>query len=265
MKRYLLLGGALVLVVIGARMVKGMQESSPGTPAPPPASRPLAGGNAARVNADLSPIPIVADPLAAGTYRLQGLVLGAGDLPVEGAAVTLEASAPRTARTDRGGAFAFDGLPPGLYRLEARQGGQVAGPVTAALREGTGPVTLRLRPAAVVEVEVVDARTRQGLPGATVELRGESALSASGGAGGKARFEGVRSGRYALKAAAPGHAPALKPLVVGDSSELERVTMELGTGAAASGEVRDDRGRPVAGIPVVAELASTLVSISDAH
>ena len=266
-RRNLLIGAALILAIIGARVVKscqarGPEHSASSTPSPP---RAPAGSSLTRMRADVAPIPVESDPSPAGALRLQGLVLRSDGAPAAGAVVSLGTTPPRTARADQRGSFGFDKLAPGPYRLEARGGSTVGGPITIQLSERTGQVTLRLKPAAAVEATTVDAHTHQVVAGAGLELRGDGVLTAATGPDGKAKFEGIRPGKYVVKASAPGHSPVLQSLTVADASVVERVTLELGNGAAASGEVRDAHGKPVAGIAVVAELTSTLVSLADAR
>jgi protocatechuate 3,4-dioxygenase beta subunit len=267
-RRTLLIGALLIFAILGARVVKGCQARDPertGASAAPASPRSVAGGNVARLRADVAPIPVEADPSPAGALRLRGLVLGVDERPAEGAVVSLGTTPPRTARTDRAGSFAFDKLAPGPYRLAARGGGAVGGPLTLQLNERSGPVTLRLKSAAAVEATAIDARSRKAVSGAALELRGDDVQTATTGPDGKLRFEGVRPGKYVVKASAPEHSPVLRSLTVADASAVERVTLELGSGASASGEVRDARGQPVPGIPVVAELTSTLVSLAEAR
>lgn len=266
-RRNLLIGAAVVFAVGGARLVRGWRVDGPehpGSPTPSP-PRPQAPGTLARMRADVAPIRLEADPSPAGALHLQGLVLGSDDAPAGEAVVSLGTTPPRITRTDKAGSFDFDKLVAGPYRLEARGRGTAGGPVAVHLDERSGPVTLRLRPAASVEATAVDARTHKALSAAVLELRGDEVLSAPADESGTARFEGIRPGKYVVKASAHGHSPVLHALSVADASVLERVTLELGSGAAASGEVRDARGQPVAGIPVVAELSSAMVALADAR
>jgi hypothetical protein len=237
-RRNLLIGAVMILGIIGARAVKGCQARGadhPGSSTSSPPRSPAV-SSATRMRGDVTPIPMESDPSPAGVLRLQGLVLGSDGHPAEGAVVSLGTTPPRTARSDKGGSFAFDKLAPGPYRLEARSGGAVGGPVTIQLGEHSRQVTLRLSPAAAVEATAVDARTHAVVSGAALELRGDDVLTAATGPDGKARFEGIRSGKYVVKASAPGHSPVLQSLTVADASLVERVTLELGNGAAASGE-----------------------------
>ncbi|MEO7735560.1 MAG: carboxypeptidase-like regulatory domain-containing protein, partial [Kofleriaceae bacterium] len=200
-KRNLWIGAVVIVAVSGARVVKGYRahEPEPGGSSTSSPSNP-AGGTLARMRADVAPIPLESDPSPAGALLLQGLVLGSDDLPAEGAVVSLATTPPRTARTDKGGSFEFDRLVTGPYRLEARGRGAAGGPITVQLDDSSGPVTLHLRPAASVEVAAVDARSHQALAGALVELRGDDVLSAPADRGGKATFEGIRPGKYVVKA-----------------------------------------------------------------
>lgn len=224
------------------------------------------GAPVARARAESAPIALVAEPDALGSLRLQGMVLDANDQPAAGAVVRVDSAPPRSVTTEKDGSFTFSGLLPRVYRLEARLGAQVALPAQVRVEESTPLITLRLRSASAVEVRVVDARDRSRISGASVELRGEAeVLQAITGAEGKARLEGVLPGRYVVKAEAPAHGPVLRAVYVGDAPlSAQPILMELSGGSGVAGEVVDGSGRPVEGVPVVAENAAEVIQLADA-
>ncbi|QRN99314.1 carboxypeptidase regulatory-like domain-containing protein [Archangium violaceum] len=263
-----LAGGIGVALAVGLLTFFLMRPDPVPPPAPTRAAAPAqrATTPVARASAESVPIPLVVAPDAPGRLRLEGVVLGGDELPVAGAVVTIDSQPPRSLSTEKNGTFVFEGLAPRTYRVEARQGASVALPATVRLNEGTEPLTLRLRFAATVEVAVVERWTGREVEGASVELRGQETLTGSTGGGGRARFEGVLPGRYVVKASTPAHAPALQPLIVGDSPlSSQQVRVELATGSAVSGEVVDARGRPLEGVPVMAERVTDVVSLGDAR
>ncbi|MFB1482839.1 carboxypeptidase regulatory-like domain-containing protein [Corallococcus sp. RDP092CA] len=201
--------------------------------------------------AEASPLPLELDADRPGPLRLEGLVLDPRELPVEGATVVLDTSPPRSVRTQKGGTFEFEGLPPREYQVAARQGSLLAGPVGLWLGEGTGPLVMHLKPAGVLEVTVVEGPERRGVPGAAVELRAPQAVVGTTDAEGRALLEGVPAGRHVLKVSARGFAPAWQVTQVAEAADVaQKVSVALRGGAAVSGSVVDARGQPVAGVVV---------------
>jgi protocatechuate 3,4-dioxygenase beta subunit len=181
-----------------------------------------------------------------GSLRLEGQVIDADDHGVAGATVVLAANPPRTATTETDGGFAFDGLIGRPYTLTARAAGGTAGPITARLTEKSGPVVLRLRPAAKLTVTVVGT-SGKAIEGATVELRGLDTRRAAV-KGKVAVFSPVVPGGYQIAAWADGMAHAFHWIVIGAGDAEARLT--LASGAAVRGRVVDDRGTGVAGARV---------------
>jgi protocatechuate 3,4-dioxygenase beta subunit len=202
--------------------------------------------------------PTLDDDDPRGTLRLEGLVLAADDHPVAGAIVTLSANPPRTATTDQGGSFVFDGLVARAYRVVARAPEGVAGPVTTRLTEKSDPVVLHLRSGGKLAVAVAGPDGKP-IDDASVELRGDDKQSAKTTAG-TATFAPVVPGRYELVASAPGMAPAHQQVrVAGDT----RVRVVLLPGAPVSGRVVDEAGKPVAGARVVYVASGQLFGQAD--
>lgn len=212
---------------------------------------------------------VLADDDREGTLRLEGIVLDVHEAPVAGAVVTVSTNPPRSAVTGEDGTFAFDKLLGRVYQLVARAPGGVAGPVSARLTERSDPVTLRLGPAATVEVAVVSADDRSPVAGASVELRDLATLAATTGADGRATFDGVGPGRWEIVAWAPGYAKAFGQIGVARPAAgvrvVEKTTVALRRGAPVSGVVRGADGRSVEGALVLFLGASSFGPRPDAR
>jgi len=224
------------------------QEARPGDSAGP--SYPAA----------VNPVYEEADP--PGTLRLEGQVLDAGNLPVDGARVAISTDPPRTTETEKDGSFRFDRLVGKHYRLTASHSGRVGGPVVHKLSETSDPVILRLRSGAVVEVTVVDGATRSPVAGARLELRTIDKLHAVTDAAGQARISGVATGFSTLVTRADGYAPDQQFLSIPDSTTGPiPVQVALRAGGGVSGVVLDQDGNPINGARVLATEASALFSL----
>src|SRR5687767_14269491 len=122
MKRFLMLAVGTVVVV--ACFFLGRSLSSQPTVSAEPSRSPSesrvvvrtsssASGPQSRSRgpADVPALALVPDDDARGTLRLEGLVLDARELPVEGALVQLDSSSVAPVRTEKNGTFLFTGLP----------------------------------------------------------------------------------------------------------------------------------------------------------
>ena len=253
MKRVWVAVGAVAAIVIAVLLVRARHQ----------AAGERAGGALAPIVPHGAPVRIAgaaepelaADTEPRGTLRLEGQVIDAKDAPAVGAIVALGTSPPRTATTDVGGSFHFDGLLARSYVLVAHQAQRSAGPVTVRLTATSEPVTLRLRPAASIEVTVMGASDPRPIAGAQVELRGVEIAGAATGKDGRARFDGLAPGTYAVAAWAPGFARSyLRVRIPGQfvaEGLVERPTLRLRAGAAVSGRVIDETGAAVAGAQVM--------------
>ncbi len=209
---------------------------------------------------------VIEDDDPEGVLRLEGQVLDQGDLPVEGAAVTISTRPARTARTGKDGTFLFDKLIGRRYRLTARHGNDVGGPVIHKLTDRSDPAIIRLRLGAVVEVSVVAADSGQAVAGALVELRSADEQPAVTDAAGKATLRGVAGGYSTLAVQASGFAPAHQLLMVPESAtEPVRTRVVLQRGAGVTGHVKDENGRAVVKARVVAIDTAALFDLSDAE
>lgn len=188
------------------------------------------------------------DPI--GTLRLEGQVIDSADQPVK-AVVVIDSHPPRQIETEDDGSFVFDQLTPRTYRVAARAGDAVAGPVSVRLASRTEPVILRVRTAGSIAVRVADSR---GAPiaDAVVELRDQIALTARTDREGRARLRGVAGGWHVIKASAAGHASAFVEVASVTDTET-RVDITLAGGVTVSGTVVDGSGAPIANARVVPE------------
>jgi len=235
---FLLLVGLLLLGLRRPRLgpVSGPEERASSWGA---SRRGLPGSGEAGAQAD-----------APGVARVQGVVLDVTDSPVGGAVVMLSSSPPRTALSNENGEFAFGGLLSGPYTLAARAEAGVAGPLAAQAAASPEVVTLRLRPAALVAVNVLVADGLKPLEAASIELRGIEIRAGRSDAKGRVLFPSVVPGTYRAAAWAPGFARAMAHLYVPAASTpgavVAEITVRLRRGAPVSGTVRDSEGRPVA-------------------
>ncbi len=204
-----------------------------------------------------------ADP--PGNLRLEGQVLDADNLPVDGATVAISSNPAQTALTERDGSFGFDSLIGKRFRLTARSGRRVAGPVFHKLSGSSEPVILRLRPGAVVEVTVRTAKDKQAVVGAQVELRSIERLEQVTDSQGRAQVTGVAAGSCTLAVKAAGYVPAHQLLLIPDTTtEPIRARVDLLSGLQVQGLVRDEAGQPVVKARVLAEDSAALISLADA-
>ncbi|WP_160174550.1 carboxypeptidase regulatory-like domain-containing protein [Archangium violaceum] len=212
-------------------------------------------------------LPIVPDKDPEGSLRLQVLVLDPQELPVADATVLLDSNPVRSAHTEKDGTFTFTGLTPRAYQLEARHGSLQAGPLSLWLSERSEPLVLHLRPAASLEVEVVEAGSRRAVPGAIVEARTQQPRSATTDGSGRALLQALPTGRLVLKVSARGFSPVWQQLSVGQASSVpQRVTVAVRSGAAVSGTVVDASGAPVSGVTVTpVPSTQSLQTLTDAR
>lgn len=198
-----------------------------------------------------------------GDQRLEGLVVGPDDQPVPGALVAIDANPRRQTRSGDDGTFAFTELVARTYRVEARQGGTVAGPLPVPVNPDAEPIVLRLRPAAHLRLTVIDAEHERPIAGALVELRSIASATVTTDADGHAVLDGIGSGEYTVKIAAAGYASTFHAVRVPDMTGTVDETVRLQPGVAVSGVVRDLAGKPVEGARVLAQDVSSLLYDSD--
>ncbi|HEY5952633.1 MAG TPA: sigma-70 family RNA polymerase sigma factor [Kofleriaceae bacterium] len=244
-------GGSADKPVVAAKPVV------PGLPAPKPAE-PAASGGAARE------LPTIHDDDPKGTLRLEGQVIDEHDAPVPHALVAIDANPPMVVETEADGGFVFEGLIRRDYRIEATAGDRYAGPARLRLGDKPEPVTLRMRKGGTVEVVVTERQGGAPVKGAEVELRSALTWKATTNADGIAQLRGVGAGWSPLAVRAKGFAPSAMMLgTSGNADTVEHVALSLAKGAALSGRVVDEKGKPVAAARVVATSASEPLPVVD--
>ncbi len=206
----------------------------------------------------------LSDDDPAGELQLEGQVLDADDLPVEGAKVSLSSRPPRHKETGKDGTFSFSELVGRRYRITARAGSRVAGPVVHELSEKSEPVILRMRPGAAIEVKVSRAEDGKPIAGASIELRSGDGLHATTDSEGKAKVEGVSGGYVTLVVRAVSYAPVHKLVAVPSAgTEPVLIKVSLSGGAGVSGLVTDEAGLPISGAKVLAEDVTALLQMAN--
>jgi RNA polymerase sigma factor (sigma-70 family) len=135
---------------------------------PPPPTDPNANADSAAAPAANAPVYRDDDPK--GTLRLEGIVIDANDKGVAGAKVAIDAAPPIIVETESDGSFVFEGLIARGYTVEATNGDGYAGPARLRLTDKAEPLTLRLGPAGVLEVEVTDRAGGKPIEGADVDV-----------------------------------------------------------------------------------------------
>ena len=250
--RALAVAGVMVVLVIAALRWWGpAPEQSPRSPRGP------AGKRSPRVaSTPALPLPEgvshADDPT--GGLRLEGLVTDAQDLPVGRVLVAIDSHPARQVFTEQDGSFFLDNLAGRVYRIMARKGDLVTGPVSWLLSETSEPVMLKLAPGGQLQVIVGDLLDSSPVEGAEVRLETLIPLTARADARGMAAITGLGPGSYQVVARASGYAPAMQWVDVAPAPDVTRVTLLLARGAPISGKVVDEDGAPVKGAAVVAKV-----------
>jgi RNA polymerase sigma factor (sigma-70 family) len=196
--------------------------------------------------------------------RVAGRLVSAGDAALAGGEVRLLTEhgislyAAGETRTDAAGAFVFEAVKPGQYRLEGRRDRLVA-PPTAPFEVAAGArldLVIAAQPGASV---VGQAVTPQGAPVPDVEMslrpcdtfRDDSMQLFRSGQDGRFHVDGVVPGCHLLVAQGPGWAAARREVIVTRAPEVE-ATLVVQPAAPVAGVIRSPSGAPLPGATVVA-------------
>lgn len=250
-RRLLLAFSAAALLVLGAGVWRHLRPE----PLPPRPARREAVSLPPGSRVVPSPLRTVQDDEPPGLLALEGFVVDQSDRPVPEALVQVEARPARRTTTDRQGYFAFSGLAGRTYEVVARRGDSTAGPLRLTVSPDSAPVLLRLGAGARLQVLVLDATTDRPLAGARVEVQ-TFALAETTDSSGVAVLRGLATGRFTVRAAAPGYAPLRKEVFPSAGGAVDRSTLALLPGALLAGTVVDPSGGRVAGATVELERAS---------
>lgn len=206
-----------------------------------------------------------------GTKKLTGQVVrGISEDPVAGAEVTLilplsdadqdsvRPMAVRHTDTDARGAFHFEGLAAGQYRIWSQHQGQTSRrrsvrgtKVTVAESGETDPVKLTLTPAASVTVRVTNHQTGQSIPEAVIHIGRDSLQQGNfvTDKNGEVTIESIGAGRWEIGAVAADRARQWKTIDV-DEGTAANLEFDLEPGGEIEGTVRDPQGKAVAGVAI---------------
>lgn len=139
-------------------------------------------------------------------------------------------------------------LPPGRYRVWAQYDGLSEASAAVEVEAGARDITLWMPAPRDLAIRVVSSRPSQPIDGAELILlrsdTGELWRSAPTGADGRCTLS-VGAGRFVVFAAAAGHAPRSREMII--AGQLTDVTLELTKGRRLWGRVIDVEGRPYRG------------------
>lgn len=180
-----------------------------------------------------------------GPLQLEGEVVDADNEPVGGAEVWINTTPPRMAKTETDGGFKFEKLISRPYRLTARQGNRVAGPVIYRLSEKSDPAILTLVAGANVVVSVHD-EAKKPIADAEVEADEEHGVNGKTDKDGNVTLSPVTPGWVGVHAMAAGYAPNAGFTAVGAANATGKIEITLHAGVNVSGHVVDEQHNPVA-------------------
>ena len=180
-----------------------------------------------------------------GPLRLEGQVVDTDGHGVAGAEVWLGSVPPRTAKTEGDGTFSFDKLVGRTYRMTARSGNEVGGPISYKLTDKSDPAILQLGGGAKVIVSIHDDQ-KKPIANAEVKVDEDDGVTAKTGADGNATIGPVHPGWVGVHATAEGFAPNAGFTSVGSANATGRIELVLHAGIAVTGHVVDEAGKPIA-------------------
>ncbi|MEO8843566.1 MAG: carboxypeptidase-like regulatory domain-containing protein, partial [Kofleriaceae bacterium] len=238
------LGGGLLLlaVALGAYLLLFRHHDAATKPPPKPPSKATQYSVASKAPA--MKVPEI-DLDREGPLRLEGQVIDADGHGVGGAEVWLGTVPPRTAKSEGDGSFSFDKLVGRAYRLTARSGNEVGGPIEYRLTDKSDPAILQLAAGAKLIVSV-RGDDNKPIAGAEVKADEDHGLTVTTGDDGTATLSPVSPGWVSVHAAASGFAPNSGFTSVGSANATGRIDIVLHAGIAVTGRVVDEAGKAVA-------------------
>jgi protocatechuate 3,4-dioxygenase beta subunit len=240
---------------------------------PQAVSARVTGGDSGRKNGALPGRP--ADIYLFPGATLSGTVWGPGNLRVSGAVVRAEVdspgfrTAPPPAVSDDQGRYEMVGVEAGSYRLVARHkdfAPELVAGVTVE-RGGDAHADINLDKGTSVIGRLV-AGPEQTVPGRVTiqEIDGQAVpwtlgeiLRAEAAADGRFRLEMLPSGAHVLGVKAPGYSSKRVDVnVPSGGRDVDVGDVELETGLAIRGRVRDASGRPISGANIIGQQARSM-------
>jgi hypothetical protein len=190
---------------------------------------------------------------------LSGVVTAPHNRPQPGAQVVLGGPGlrwPRQTMTNEHGIFSFSGLGLGRFVVRAVSGSLVSAPVNLVIEEETrqlAPVRLSLALGGFVEGRTRDDEGHD-LPGVNIDIltipSDDLPSSCQSDQQGHFAVGPLRPGRYQIFARLEGHVllDAHEPMLGPGARAM--LTVRLARGARVSGQVQDQDGAPLGGVPV---------------
>lgn len=177
---------------------------------------------------------------------------------------------PKRVRSDKDGEFTFEGLDPGTYLVYAFLGNETSREkkygfekvVIDAQRKQTKQVELQLKPGVTLRVRVTSQVTGKSLPTATLNFQWTDADdNFHANAQGEIVVPALTPEQWHLEIAAPGHACDIRDVrLVGPETVI---AVGLASGGEVTGRVVDDKGEPLPGAKLCAQVENQLMYTLD--
>lgn len=184
--------------------------------------------------------------------------------PVEGATVEISGPDSRNGTTDASGSVLFRGVNPGQYTVTGSKRNYTTETATATASAGaTATAALSLTADVELGVTVTDRSDSSPIDGAMVRITGPEMHEARTDSSGMARFVGIATGEYQIRAT-HAHYRAGDASVTVDLGSTQ-ASMQLTATGGLGGVVRDaDSGSPVEGATVSLQERAGVSVTSDA-
>jgi Carboxypeptidase regulatory-like domain/Polysaccharide lyase family 4, domain II len=232
----------LALVVVGAYLLFFRHHAgSAKPPAKPPSKATQYSVSSKAPDTKLGQIDLDRE----GPLRLEGQVIDGDGHGVGGAEVWVGTVPPRMAKSEEDGSFSFDKLVGRAYRLTARSGNEVGGPIEYRLTDKSDPAILQLVAGAKLIVSV-HGDDKKPIAGAEVKADEDHGVTVTTGDDGTATLSPVSPGWVSVHAAAEGFAPNRGFTSVGSANATGRIDITLHAGVIVTGHVVDEVGKAIA-------------------